>query len=133
MSEIKLSYEGLKTVPNQKAYIVLKKREPQSDKDVRISDLFKEDILLAAQDLKDTTFKLYMYLISNKEGYVGGLSRQDAINKTGISESSYKRGMKELEEKGYFVYTNQRASGKDGDLPLYHFYARPWGQIDLIK
>ena len=133
MSEIKLSYEGLKTVPNQKAYIVIKKREPQSDKDVRISDLFKEDILLAAQDLKDTTFKLYMYLISNKEGYVGGLSRQDAINKTGISESSYKRGIKELEEKGYFIYTNLRATGKDGDLPLYNFYARPWGQIDLIK
>lgn len=133
MSEIKLTYEGLKTVPNQKAYIVIKKREPQSDKDVRISDLFKEDILLAAQDLKDTTFKLYMYLISNKEGYVGGLSRQDAINKTGISESSYKRGIKELEEKGYFIYTNLRATGKDGDLPLYNFYARPWGQIDLIK
>lgn len=133
MSEIKLSYEGLKTVPNQKAYKVVKKREPQTDKDVRISDLFKEDIFLAAQDLKDTTFKLYMYLISNQDSYVAGLSRQDAINKTGISESSYKRGIKELEEKGYFIYTNQRASGKDGDLPLYNFYARPWGQIDLIK
>lgn len=133
MSEIKLSYEGLKTVPNQKAYKVIKKREPQTDKDVRISDLFKEDILLAAQNLKDTTFKLYMYLISNRDGYVAGLSRQDAINKTGISESSYKRGIKELEEKGYFIYTNLRATGKDGDLPLYNFYARPWGQIDLIK
>lgn len=133
MSEIKLSYEGIKTVPNQKAYKVVKKREPQSNKDVRISDVFKEDIFFAAQDLKDTTFKLYMYLISNQDGYIAGLSRQDVINKTGISESSYKRGMKELEEKGYFVYTNQRASGKDGNLPLYTFYSRPWGQIDLIK
>ena len=133
MSEIKLSYEGLKTVPNQKAYKVVKKRDPQTDKDVRISDLFKEDILLAARDLKDTTFKLYMYFISNQDGYVAGLSRQDVINKTGISESSYKRGIKELEEKGYFVYSNQQASGKDCNLPLYTFYSRPWGQIDPIK
>ena len=56
MSEIKLSYEGLKTVPNQKAYRIMKKREPQSNKDVRISDIFKEDMLLAMNNLKDTSF-----------------------------------------------------------------------------
>jgi biotin operon repressor len=133
MSEIKLSYEGLKTVPNQKAYQVLKKREPQSVKDVRLSDVFKEDIFLAAQNLKDTTFKLYMYLISNKDEYVAGLSRQDVINKIGISESSYKRGMKELEEKGYFIYSHQFVDAQDGKLPLYTFYARPWGQIGPIE
>ena len=133
MSEIKLSYEGLKTVPNQKAYTVVKKREPKSDKDVRLSDVFKEDIFLAAQNLKDTTFKLYMYLISNKDGYVAGLSRQDAINKIGISESSYKRGIKELEEKGYFIYSHQFVDAREGKLPLYTFYSRPWGQIDTIE
>lgn len=133
MSEIKLSYEGIKTVPNQKAYRVMKKREPQSNKDVRISDIFKEDMLLAMNNLKDTSFKIYMYLISNQDGYVAGLSRQDVINKTGISESSYKRGMKELEEKGYFIYSNQKVTGKDGILPLYTFYSRPWGQIEPIE
>ena len=127
MSELKLTYEGIKTVPNQKAFRVNKKRDAENKTDVRISDLFKEDIFLACQDLKDTTFKLYMYLISNQDGYIGGLSRQDAINNTGISESSYKRAIKELEEKGYFTYTNTWASGKDGNLPLYNFYARPRG------
>ena len=115
MSVIKLSGD-FKSVPNQKAFRVNKKREAENKTDVRISDLFKEDIFLACQDLKDTTFKLYMYLISNQDGYIGGLSRQDAINNTGISESSYKRAMKELEEKGYFTYTNKWASGKDGNL-----------------
>lgn len=130
MSEIKLSYENLKTVPNQKAFQVHKKREANVKNDVRISDLFKEDLLLASRDLKDTTFKLYVYLISNQDGYTGGLSRTDVINKTGISESSYKRGIKELEEKGYFVYTNIRIDSNDGKLPLYNFYARPCDQFD---
>lgn len=133
MSDKKLSYGEFKTVPNQKAFYVDKKREPQSNKDVRISDIFKEDIFLASQKLKDTTFKLYMYLISNQHGYTGGLSRQDVINKTGISESSYKRGIKELEQYGYFVYNDQQINSEDGNLPLYVFHARPWGQIETIN
>lgn len=122
---VKLTSEGFKSVPNQKAFRVHKKREPEDKSDVRISDLFKRDILAASRDLKDTTFKLYMYLISNQDDYVGGLSKVDAINKTGISESSYKRAMKELEEKGYLINKHERAEDSYGDnLPLYEFYAR---------
>lgn len=125
MSDVKLTYQSLKTVPNQKAYRVNKKREAKDKEDVRVSDVFKNDILLASRELKDTTFKVYMYFIMNQEGFIGGLSRQDVINKTGVSESSYKRAMKELEDKGYFVYTNEKASGRDGNLPLYNFFANP--------
>ena len=123
---IKLTGEGFKSVPNQKAFRVNKKREPEDKNDIRISELFKKDILYASRDLKDTTFKLYMYFISNQEQYVGGLSKIDVINQTGISESSYKRAMTELQEKHYLVYTNQRAEDSTGaNLPLYDFYARP--------
>lgn len=124
MSDVKLTYQALKTVPNQKAYRVNKRREPADKEDVRVSDIFKSDILLASRELKDTTFKVYMYLIMNQDGFIGGLSRQDIINKTGVSESSYKRAMKELGEKGYFVRAYQTASGQDGNLPLYDFFAR---------
>ena len=67
MSVIKLTGEGFKTVPNQKAFRIHKKREPEDKNDIRISDLFKKDILAASRDLTDTTFKLYIYLISNQD------------------------------------------------------------------
>lgn len=125
MADVKLTGD-FKGVPNQKAFRVNKKREAIDRTDVRISDLFKRDILDASKDLKDTTFKLYIYFISNKDEYISGLSKVDVINKTGISESSYKRAMKELEEKGYLIYSNQRATDSQGEnLPLYDFYARP--------
>lgn len=125
MTDMKLTGD-FKSVPNQKAFRVNKKREAIDKADVRVSDLFKRDILDASKDLKDTTFKLYIYFISNQDEYVGGLSKVDVINKTGISESSYKRAMKELEEKGYLIYSNQRAIDSQGEnLPLYDFYARP--------
>lgn len=123
---VKLTSEGFKGVPNQKAFRVHKKREPEDKNDVRISDLFKRDLLAASKDLKDTTFKLYIYLISNQDSYVGGLSKVDVIDKTGISESSYKRAMKELEDKGYLINKHERAEDSQGEnLPLYEFYSRP--------
>lgn len=126
MSVIKLTGE-FKGVPNQKAFKVNKKREPDSKTDVRISDLFKKDIFDACKNLKDTTFKVYMYLASNQDGYVGGLSKVDVLAQTGISESSYKRAIKELEEKGYLLYSLQQAQDSSGALlPLYEFYSRPY-------
>ena len=126
MSVIRLSGE-FKGVPNQKAFKVNKKREPDNKTDVRISDLFKKDIFEACKNLKDTTFKVYMYLVSNQDGYVGGLSKVDVLTQTGISESSYKRALKELEEKGYLLYSHQQAQDSSGALlPLYEFYSRPY-------
>ena len=123
---VKLTSEGFKGVPNQKAFRIHKSREQEDKNDVRISDLFKKDILSASKNLKDTTFKLYIYLASNQDGFIGGLSKADVISQMGISESSYKRGIKELEEKGYFIYSNIRAVDSIGDnLPLYDFYSRP--------
>lgn len=125
MTDIKLTGD-FKGVPNQKAFRVHKKREAEDKADVRIADLFKKDVLDASKNLKDTTFKLYIYLISNQEDYIGGLSKAEVINKTGISESSYKRAMKELEEKKYLIYDYQQAQDSHGEhLPLYEFYARP--------
>lgn len=123
---VKISYDNFSGVPNQKAIKVNKKRNPVDKTDIRISDLFKNDLFAASRNLKDTTFKLYIYLISNQEEYVSGLSKIDVMNKIGISESSYKRAMKELEEKGYLVYTGMSAEDSHGmKLPLYNFFAIP--------
>ena len=131
MSEIlKLTNENFKGVPNQKAFRVHKKRLQRNNYDARVADLYRDDVLDASAELKDTTFKLYMYFAVNQDGYIGGLSKADAINRTKISESSYKRAIKELEEKGYFSYSGQQViDGQGAKLPLYDFYARPLSSI----
>ena len=127
---LKLYSDLFKGVPNQKAFRVHKKREPRDKMDVRIAELYKDDVLDASADLKETTFKIYMYFAVNQDGYIGGLSKADAINRTKISESSYKRAIKELEEKGYFAYSGQQVmDGQGAKLPLYDFYARPLSSI----
>ena len=123
---IKLQSENFTAVPNQKAFRVHKKREQRGVKDPRVSDLYRDDVLDASADLKDTTFKVYMYFAVNQDGYIGGLSKIDVLKRTKISESSYRRAIKELEEKGYFAYANIFVEDVNHmKLPLYDFYARP--------
>ena len=126
MANIPLTSPSYSLVKNQKAFKIYKRREQKNSTDVRISDLFKNDILYACRDLKETTFKLYIYLVSNQDGYIGGLSCSDVMAQTGISESSYKRAVKELVDKGYLVYTNKFAEDSTGcAAPLYNFFSTP--------
>lgn len=108
----------------QKAVIINKERRKENEYDVWYSGN-KNDLFEASRTLKDTAFKLYMYLISNQEGYTFGLSRQDVIEKTGISSKSYDRAVTTLIELGYLVYTNQLATDGIEQAPLYRFYSRP--------
>ena len=67
----------------------------------------------ASKVLKPNTFKVYLYLCSNADGFDLALSRQDVINKLGISLDSYKRAIKELTDKKYI-------KSKQGNV--YDFY-----------
>lgn len=126
MANVKLTSPDYSLNKNQKVFRVKKVREKQSNSDVRISDVFKDDLLYASRELSEKGFKLYVYLISNQEGYVGGLSKVDVMAKTGISESSYNRGVIELIEKGFLIYMHQSVTDKDGlSCALYDFIARP--------
>lgn len=65
-----------------------------------------EALQYAMIDLKGETFKLWLYLSKNQDGYTFALSPVDAI-KWGVgSQSSYKRAVKELTAKGYLVETS---------------------------
>ena len=126
MSNVKLTSSVYSLNKNQKVFRVKKVRDKQRDNDVRVSDLFKEDIFYASRLLSEKGFKLYMYLISNQDNYVGGLSKVDVVAKTGISDSSYNRAVNELIEHGILVYTKTNVTDKDGiSCPLYDFIARP--------
>lgn len=54
------------------------------------------------------TFKLYLYLASNKAGYMLALSPVAVEEAIGISESTYRRAFKELEALGYLVKVESR-------------------------
>lgn len=90
------------TVANQKT---IKVHKEVCDKDNLYATINLEALQHAALDLKNETFKLWLYIAKNQKGYTFGLSKVDAI-KWGIgSKSSYDRAVKELIEKKYLVET----------------------------
>ena len=98
----------------QKGFRINKKREKQGEQDVRISDLFKKDIMDAMKELNGNAFKIYMYLISNADDYRGGLSKQAIMNSIDISEKGY------LYKTGCWLEDSSGAR-----VPLYDFYSTP--------
>lgn len=62
----------------------------------------------AMKELTPSAYKLYMYLLWNNNDYVFALSPVDVCNETNISNSSYKRAVKELIEFGYLVQSKQK-------------------------
>lgn len=123
---VKLTNQNYSLSRNQKAFRIQKKRNSTDIKDIRVSDIFREDVLNASKNLKESGFKLYVYLLMNQHDYVGGLSMADVTEKTGLSKSSYDRAVKELIEKSYLIYANCFVTDKDGiSAPLYDFYSCP--------
>ena len=66
--------------------------------------------------LTKSGFGLYLYCCSNMNGYKLGLSSAAVQNALRISDSSYRRAVEELLEKGYFI---QNTTTK------YDFYTTP--------
>ena len=58
----------------------------------------------AMNNLSHSALKLYLYFGNYKDMPTGiYLSKQDALNATGLSEKSYFSAFKELKEKGYII------------------------------
>lgn len=70
----------------------------------------------ASKNLAPNTFKVYLYLCGNKDGFDLALSKQTVINLLDISADSYKRAIKELTEKDYIVHNQGN---------IYNFYCKP--------
>lgn len=70
----------------------------------------------AMQNLtKPVSFKLYMYLASNKNNYNFNLSSSDFFQQAGCSKSAYTSAFNELVEKKYLIL-------KPNTKTVYHFY-----------
>lgn len=114
-----LAPEGQQNVTvwrNQK--LVINKK---NDCDSNFMKISNDEWMYAARDLKDSTFKLYMYLAKDKVDYRSALSPIAVKNGIGLSESTYRRAVAELIEKGYLM--KQKFKGVSYDA--YCFYSRP--------
>lgn len=108
----------------QKAIRITKERPKENMYDVNFS-ANKNDMLEAMRNLTPTGFALYMYCISNQEGYTFGLSKQEVLKATKIGERSYVAAVQLLIEQGYLVYSGETATDGVENAPLYNFYSRP--------
>ena len=101
---------------NQK--LIINKKNDCDKNFIKVSN---DEWMYAARNLKDSTFKLYMYLAKDKEDYQSALSPVAVKNHVGLSESSYRRAVSELIDKGYLVKQNF----KNVDYEAYCFYSYP--------
>lgn len=99
------------TYPNQKVLHINKGNYTENYLTIGINEWIE-----ASKNLKPITFRLYLYLCSNANGFDLALSRQDVMNKLGITKNSYHNGVEELEQNGYLV-------PKQGNI--YDFYTTP--------
>ena len=76
---------------------------------------YVDTIYKAAKDLKGNTFKVYIYLLCNQNGFRFGLSPQDISNKMGISVDSARDAINSLIAANYI-------SLLDGTKCEYMFY-----------
>lgn len=88
------------TYPYQKRIVVEEDRTNSTD---IFNNLRKDTICAASRELSTQAFKVYLYLVMNKNGYEFALSSQDLQKTMGISDSSHKRGVRELTEKGWLI------------------------------
>lgn len=108
----------MKPIPNQKRVKINKQKvskETGREKPYMIA--YVDTLQKAASDLKGNAFKVYIYLLTNLEGYYFGLSTQDISNTYGMSIDSARDAIKQLIDKGYMVQM-------EGSKNEYTFYDR---------
>ena len=76
----------------------------------------KADWMTAYQTLRRGTFGLYLYLCGHQNNYAFYLSSADVQKQLGISDSTYRRAIEELKEKGYITIGKNEHD--------FHFYAK---------
>lgn len=92
------------TVPNQKTIKIGKKAPCDKDHPYACTNI--ETKHAAMRNLTPIAYLLWDYFSGNQEGYQFSLYKVKVMKDTGITEYSYKKGIKELTDKGYLVNTS---------------------------
>ena len=109
------------TYPNQKV-ITVKKTDSDGNHIYGIFNL--EACSLAAHELSDKAFRLYIFLNLNQDGYTFALSPARIEAQFGINEKRCRSAVNELIEKGYVI---QRENGTN----WYTFFELPIRENDV--
>ena len=89
------------SVPNQKTIII------HQSEQIPFLKIGIEELMDAYKAIKTpSSFVLYLYLASNKDGYKLELSKEAFANATGYSKSSYHRAVEHLTKLGYIYEDN---------------------------
>lgn len=100
---------------NQK-FITINRTLPEKNTKEPYLCIYNSTLETAAKLLNNTAFKLYICLVSNANNFKMEFSPQYVSNTYGISLTSARRALKELEEAGYIV---EKSSSR------YEFYDIP--------
>ena len=94
----------MKSIGNQKKIEIVKEIvDKGTGKNRPYMIAYTDTIELAAKELNNTQFKVYIYLLTNQDGYYFGLSPQDIANRYGASIDAVRDAIKGLIDKGYLV------------------------------
>ena len=113
------------TYPNQKTITINREMPKQTKGNKRPYMIaYNDNIEKAMQNInKVSSFKLYIYLLSNNNFYNFALSTKDVSERCGISLDSAQDAVKDLIEKGYLVLIEKKH---------YDFYETPKVSIEVI-
>ena len=100
-------YLDQQSYPNQKRVVVYR----EIVKDVKDNGrpyliAYQDNLLRAMNDLTPAVFKLYVFMLFNKDKYPLRFSPEYISKMTGICKDTVRKGMTQLEEKGYLEYVD---------------------------
>lgn len=93
------------SVPNQKKIFIKRDSDNARVDYLKVSN---DNLKTAMYSLNPSAFMLWIYFVDNSNGYNMELYPVDFMSITGLSDSTYRRAFKELEEKGYLIKSTKK-------------------------
>ena len=113
------------SVPNKKKIIIERSSDNARKDYLKVSN---ESLRSAMYNLGSSAFLLWIYFVDNANGYSLDLYPIDFCTITGLSDSTYRRAFKELEEKGYLL-----SSQKQKNLYLFKEKSSKASSPDVVN
>lgn len=92
-------------VANQRTIYIQRTSDKATQNYLKVSN---ENLNKAVRDLDGKSFKLYIYLVDNSNGFRVEMYHTHFCQWANLSESSYRRAWAELEEKGYIIKSEKK-------------------------
>lgn len=107
--------------PNQRS-ILINRDMPQKESKEKYLAVYEKNLTAAAQELSEAPFKLYIYLLCNKDKYDLWFSPKVFAGIYGLNKDTARRAFNTLVEYGYIV-----ECGKN----QYSFYETPQKKVEF--